>query len=181
MPWFRRALPYSLLIALATPAGAAPLDARLAVGAMAGLEVLDAALPPNATFLREDGTVGALSDFMGRVVVLNVWATWCAPCREEMPSLQALDDAMRGEGVAVVTLAHGPHALPAMRAFWDAAGVTSLPLHRDPEAALARALGVEGLPHTVLIGRDGRIAGRVVGPADWSAPEAIAVLRRLSE
>lgn len=181
MPWNLRPTLYSLALALATPAAGDPLDPSLATGAMARLEVLDAAAPPVTTFARADGSTGDLSDHAGQVVVLNFWATWCAPCRAEMPSLQALQDAMGDEGVAVVTVAFGRHAPQAMRRFWDEAGVTTLPLNLDAESVLARGFGVRGLPHTILLDREGRVAGQVVGDADWNAPETRAVLRRLLE
>lgn len=172
---------YLAALALATPAAAAPLNTALATGAMAGLEAGAGEAAPNVPYLREDGTAGAVSDYADRVVGLNFWTTWRAPCREEMPSLQALEDALGAEGVSVVTMAFGWHVPEAMRRFWIEAGVTTLPLHRDADGALARALGVRGLPHTVLLDREGRVAGQVLGAAHWAAPETLAVIRRLLE
>ncbi|SFI91350.1 Thiol-disulfide isomerase or thioredoxin [Jannaschia pohangensis] len=168
---------YGLLLALATPAFA--VDESLLVGDMARLEV-SAPYPPAITaYLRDDGSVGDLSDYAGKVVVLNFWATWCAPCRAEMPSLQALQDELQPEGLEVVTMAFGRHNPTAMRRFWDETGVTTLPLHLDPRSEMARALGVQGLPHTFVLGRDGRVLAQFRGEADWAAPEAMAVFRSL--
>lgn len=183
MPLILRRTLYLAALALATPAAApsfgAPLEASFARGAMAALEVGSGEAAPDVAFLREDGTEGRLSDYTGQVVVLNFWATWCAPCREEMPSLQALQDTLRPDGLTVVTIAYGRHAWPAMTRFWQAAGVTSLPLHLDADASLAGALGVTALPHTLLLDREGRVAGRLAGAAGWASPEALAALRRL--
>ena len=174
-----RFLSYLWAVALATPGMAAPLDEALATGPMRALAVVAGEVPATGPLSDIDGGSGDLSEYRGRVVVLNFWATWCAPCRAEMPSLQALQDALGPEGLSVVTVAFGRHAPAAMRRFWDEAGVTDLPLYLDPDTALARPLGVRGLPHTMLLDREGRIAGEVVGEADWTSPEALAVMRRL--
>jgi thiol-disulfide isomerase/thioredoxin len=114
---------------LALSAGANAQDmSDLLTGEMRGLVVHDA--PQAASelpFLRVDGTEGSLADYEGRHVVLNFWATWCAPCREEMPSLQTLHDTLGGEDFAVVTLATGFNQPQAIRRFFEETGVTDLP------------------------------------------------------
>ncbi|WP_298429986.1 TlpA disulfide reductase family protein [uncultured Jannaschia sp.] len=168
---------YLLAALLATPATA--LDETLLTGTMEKMRVLDAGAPAATAYVRADGEAGDLSDHAGQVVVLNFWATWCAPCRAEMPSLQALQNSLGDEGVEVVTMAFGRHNPAQMQRFWEETGITSLPLHRDPDASLARALGVVGLPHTVILGADGDIVAELAGEADWSAPETLALLRSL--
>jgi thiol-disulfide isomerase/thioredoxin len=130
-------------------------------------------------FERVDGTEGRLSDYAGRMVVLNFWATWCAPCREEMPSLQNLHDALAGEDLAVVTLATGFNQPQAIRRFFEETGVTDLPQYRDINQQIAREMGVFGLPITVVLDAEGREIARLRGDAHWDSPEAIAVLEAL--
>ncbi|WP_281824133.1 TlpA disulfide reductase family protein [Jannaschia rubra] len=170
---------YGLALTLATPALA--LDPALLIGEMETLEPVESYTPAITGYLREDGSTGDLSDYAGKVVVLNFWATWCGPCKAEMPSLQALQDELGPEGLDVVTVAFGRHNPAAMRDFWDDAGITSLPLHLDPQTELARGLEVRGLPHSFVIGRDGRILAQLIGDADWSAPETLAVIRAYLE
>ncbi|WP_238364161.1 TlpA family protein disulfide reductase [Mesobacterium pallidum] len=173
-----------LYTALAVSANAAAAD-------MSGLEALRegdmkklnfVATPetvPDAAFLKDDGTEGRLSDYSGQYVVLNFWATWCAPCRHEMPSLSALQTRYGGAGLAVVTLATGRNAPSAIDRFLDEISVTNLPRHRDPKQALARQMGVMGLPITVLIDPEGREIARLTGDADWASPEAITLFDAL--
>ena len=166
---------YGLTTLLATPALA--VDPGLLVGEMARMQLQAPATPTHDAFAREDSTRGRLSDYAGQVVVLNFWATWCAPCRAEMPSLQALQDALGDEGLEVVTVAFGRHNPMQMKKFWQEAGITSLPLHLDAGSELARAMGVKGLPHTLILNRAGQIVGQLPGEADWAAPETLALMR----
>jgi thiol-disulfide isomerase/thioredoxin len=167
---------YAAALALATPAQA--LDDDLLTGAMARLRVAETPWTPEVTdFARRDSTRGDLSDYAGDVVVLNFWATWCAPCRAEMPSLQALQDALGGEGLEVVTVAFGRHNPAQMERFWQEAGITSLPLHLDAGSEMADAMGVRGLPHSFVLDREGRVIADFPGETDWAAPETLDLLR----
>lgn len=130
-------------------------------------------------FIREDGTDGSLADYQGKIVLVNFWATWCAPCREEMPSLSALQTELGGEDFEVVTIATGPNPAPAMTRFFDEIGVDNLPLHTDPRQGFARSMGVMGLPVTVILDRDGMEIARLQGDADWSSDSARAVIGAL--
>lgn len=128
-----------------------------------------------------DGAPARLSDLRGKVVVLNFWATWCAPCREEMPSLDRLQAAFDPAAVRVVALAVERSAPDRIRAFLDGAGVSRLAVYRDPTAAASRAVGLAGLPATLLVDREGREVGRVLGIAEWDGPIAVAAVRRVLE
>lgn len=131
-------------------------------------------------FISEDGEQITLAAFEGRYVVLNFWATWCAPCRKEMPQLSALQDAYGGDAVQVVTVATGPNPRPAMERFFDEIGVTNLPLHRDPRSDLARDMGVLGLPVTLILNPEGQEIARMQGDADWASDSAMAIVAVLA-
>ncbi|MEM7641816.1 MAG: TlpA disulfide reductase family protein [Pseudomonadota bacterium] len=161
--------------ALATPVAA--LEESLITGTMANLQLVDPYAPPVTDYAMIDGAAGDLSAYAGDVVVLNFWATWCAPCRAEMPSLQALQDELGDEGLEVVTVAFGRHNPAAMTRFWQEVGLTTLPLHLDADTSLAKGLGVIGLPHTFVLDRDGRVVAEVRGEADWAAPETLILMR----
>ncbi|CUK05681.1 Cytochrome c biogenesis protein TlpA [Shimia thalassica] len=131
------------------------------------------------TFDAENGTKMTLADYEGQYVLLNFWATWCAPCRKEMPMLSDLQAEFGGDDFQVVTLATGRNAPPAMKKFFDEIGVDNLPLHRDPQSAVARDMAVLGLPVTALIDKNGNEIARLTGDADWSSDNAKAILRNV--
>jgi thiol-disulfide isomerase/thioredoxin len=138
-----------------------------------------------AVTLPEIGIVGmddrqhALSDYAGKWVVLNFWATWCAPCRHEMPGLDQLQGQLGGENFAVVPIATGRNPPPAITKFWADAGIVNLSPLRDPKSELARGMGIMGLPVTVILNPTGEEVGRLIGDAEWNSPEALAMLRAL--
>ena len=133
----------------------------------------------DAAFVRADGGQGYLADYKGKHILLNFWATWCAPCRKEMPMLAELQTEMGGDAFEVVTLATGRNAPPAMKRFFDEIGVTNLPLHTDPKQAVARDMGVLGLPITVILNPEGMEIARLRGDADWNSDSAKAIVRAL--
>jgi len=176
---FRGLLALVLYLAALPGANAQGLD-DLLTGEMRGLVIHDAPAPASELpFERADGTEGSLADYAGRHVVLNFWATWCAPCREEMPSLQNLQDQLGGETFTVVTLATGFNQPQAIRRFFEETGVTDLTQHRDINQQIAREMGVFGLPITVILDPEGREIARLRGDAHWDSPEAIAVIEAL--
>ncbi|MCA1775309.1 MAG: TlpA family protein disulfide reductase [Loktanella sp.] len=130
----------------------------------------------DVAFTSEDGDEMTLADFGGKVVVLNMWATWCAPCREEMPHLSALQETMGGDAFEVVTVATGRNPRPAMETFFAEIGVDNLPLHTDLRQELSRSLGVLGLPVTLILDREGQEIARLQGDADWSSDSAMAII-----
>lgn len=132
---------------------------------------------PEAVLTKGDGSNGSLADYKGKWMVLNFWATWCAPCRTEMPSLDRLQAAM--PEIAVVPVATGRNDPERIEKFYAEAGVTSLPILRDPKSQLARPMGVLGLPVTVIVNPEGQEVARLIGGAEWDSPEAIAVLKAL--
>ena len=126
-----------------------------------------------------DGGTGTLADYDGKVVVLNFWATWCAPCRHEMPMLSELQTELGGDNFEVVTIATGRNPPQAMKAFFAEIGVDNLPLHRDPRSKIAREMGVLGLPVTMVLDENGQEIARLVGDANWSSDAAQAIMRSL--
>ncbi|WP_353340379.1 TlpA disulfide reductase family protein [Pelagimonas sp. KU-00592-HH] len=128
-----------------------------------------------------NGNAMTLADYQGKIVLLNFWATWCAPCRHEMPMLSELQSELGGDDFEVVTLSTGRGPLPAIKKFFDSINVDNLPMHRDPKANLAREMAVHGLPVTVLLNRDGQEIGRLIGDAEWNSDNAKAILARVIE
>ena len=156
------------------PAG--PL-AGLNKGAMAPLLVRPKPLDlPQFTFAAADGKSKSLADFRGKIVLLNIWATWCVPCREEMPALDALETKLGGKDFAVVAVNIDKGGPAKAAAFLKETGATQLTLYTDPSGKLFSTLKAVGMPTTLLIDRDGKEIARLIGPADWASPEAIAVI-----
>jgi thiol-disulfide isomerase/thioredoxin len=119
-----------------------------------------------------------LGDFRGRIVLLNLWATWCVPCRKEMPALDRLQARLGGPGFEVVALSIDRKGLSAVQPFYRELGLRALRIYVDRSGEAADKLGTPGLPTTLLINRDGRELGRVVGPAEWDSPPVEALVRK---
>lgn len=151
----------------------------LLVGEMARLQVETRSVA-NLPFTAADGASLTLDAFAGRHVLVNFWAPWCAPCREEMPELSDLQARLGGATFEVVTIAVGRNRKGTMERFLREVGVENLPLHTDPGSDLSGAMGVLGLPLTVLIDPDGREIARLQGAADWASPEAFKLIQYLS-
>jgi thiol-disulfide isomerase/thioredoxin len=135
---------------------------------------------PELVFADESGEPRTLDSWRGKVVLLNVWATWCAPCRAEMPTLQRLQERLGGESFEVVALSVDRAGAGVVRKFFDEIGV-DLPVFVDQDGTALRALGLFGLPATLLIGPDGNELGRLAGPAEWDSPEMVAYLEKVIE
>ena len=132
---------------------------------------------PEASFITANGKAMTLQRFAGQVVVLNLWATWCAPCVREMPSLNAL--AGRAAETAVVAVSmdvQGPHVASE---FFRRKGLDHLDAYHDPDGQLMRALGVYGLPASVVIDRNGRVAAMFQGEVDWNSTDMRRLLARV--
>lgn len=132
---------------------------------------------PNIAFLDETGQDMTLEAYKGKIVLLNFWATWCAPCRHEMPSLNALNEELGGETFEVVTVATGRNPPPAIARFFEEENIASLPKHRDPKQTLARGMAVFGLPMTVILNEEGAEIARLRGDAEWFDADAVNLLR----
>ena len=135
--------------------------------------------PPDMPFFDAGGAEHRLKEFLGHGLVINLWATWCAPCIAEMPSLQTLSAILAPHDIAVMPLSSDRGGVEVVRAWFAEHNVTSLPILTDPKGALARAWDTHGIPTTVIINRKGLDCARLEGPADWSSPQAVALIRRL--
>jgi thiol-disulfide isomerase/thioredoxin len=109
-------------------------------------------------------------------VLLNVWATWCPPCREEMPSLDRLQKSLGGPGFEVVALSIDAGGAPVVERFYKEIGIASLAIYVDSSMRAASQLAALGVPTTLLIDREGRELGRHAGPAQWDSAEALRVI-----
>ena len=134
---------------------------------------------PQAEWVDLEGTLHRTEDWEGAPVLVNFWATWCAPCRKEMPMLSELQSEFGGDDFEVLTLATGRNSVGGIRKFFDETGITNLPRHQDPKGALAKQMGVFGLPITVILDRDGQEIARLRGDADWSSDSAKAIISSL--
>lgn len=162
---------------LTTDAAASPL-AGLNKGAMAAFLVRPKPLElPDFSFADAEGGSKTLADFRGKVVLLNIWATWCVPCREEMPAFDELQTKLGGEDFEVVAVNIDKGGGEKAASFLKETGATNLALYTDPSGKLFVTLKAVGMPTTLLIDRDGKEIARLVGPADWASAEAIAVMQ----
>jgi thiol-disulfide isomerase/thioredoxin len=118
-----------------------------------------------------------LSDFKGKLVLVNLWATWCEPCLREMPSLERLQSQL-GDRIAVLGVSEDRGGGKTVEPFVAKLGLKSVKIFIDPKSVVGRAFEVRGLPTSLLIDRDGRFLGRVEGAAEWDSPKIMAILRR---
>lgn len=160
-------------VTASTSDGTAPTQA-----APFNFSLLDQPRPlPELHFVNGDGRPMTLADFRGRVVLLNLWATWCVPCRKEMPTLDRLQAKLGGPDFQVITLSIDRGGLPVVKQFYKELGLKSLGIYVDQSGKAASTLGAVGIPTTLLIDRQGREIGRKVGAAKWDSAEVIKVLR----
>jgi thiol-disulfide isomerase/thioredoxin len=175
--------------AVVTPAcpGAAERVARLKPlvhGEIAALTIAPQPKPlPELVFDTPERMKANLADFKGRSVLLNLWATWCVPCRQEMPALDRLQGILGSKDFAVVAVNVDTARLDRPQAFLNEIGVKNLKLYTDKTAAafqtLKQAGKVLGLPTTILIGKDGCEIGTMAGPAQWDSEDALALLNAI--
>lgn len=175
----------ALYIALASSAIPAHADTSAAAGLRDGdmrklifHDTPEAAT--NASFiLADDAGTATLADYQGKYVLLNFWATWCAPCRKEMPMLSALQTEFGGADFEVLTIATGRNSPAGISKFFEDIGIDNLPRHQDPKQQLAAQMGIFGLPITLILDPEGREIARLRGDADWSSDSARAIIAEL--
>jgi len=161
--------PFLLLVALIGPAVGATESGPMP------LHEQPPPVPPIA-FTDEAGNPLALEDWRGRVVLLNIWATWCGPCRAEMPTLDRLQATLGSERFEVLALSIDHAGASVVRKFFDEIDIAHLRLFIDETMQAPRDLAIPGLPGTLLVGTDGRELARLHGAAEWDTPEMITFL-----
>lgn len=152
-------------------AGTAPRN-----GEMERLEVVD--LPaPAVSVTAADGSTVTLEDYAGDVILVNFWATWCAPCVAEMPSLDRLQAELADEGLIVMPISMDLEGLGPVARFYETAALEHLGIYLDPNGSAPRSYEIPGLPTSVVIDRRGQWVGTFAGDAEWDSPDAVAMLR----
>ena len=131
---------------------------------------------PQLGFRAKDGKDRNFSDFKGKILLVNFWATWCGPCIREMPSLLRLQKARGGSDFTVIALSQDLRGWPVVTPFLEKNDLTGLPVYVDKKTAISQGLLIKGLPTTILLDRQGRELGRLSGHAEWDSPEALALI-----
>ena len=165
--------------ALATARALAPL----AHGEVAAMQVAsEARAMPQLTFTDANGATKSLSDWHGRTVLLNLWATWCVPCRREMPALQALEEKLGGKNFEVVAVNIDTRDPQKPKAWLHDVGVDRLAYYADPSAKVFQELKLIGkafgMPTTLLIDPNGCEIATLAGPAEWGSDDALKLVQR---
>lgn len=119
-----------------------------------------------------------LSSLKGKVVLLNFWATWCPPCREEMPSMMKLNSAMAGKPFQMVSVSIDEGGVPEIESFFKTSGY-SLPTYTDQDGAAQQVYGITGVPESFVIDKNGILVKKVIGPLAWDSPETISFIEGL--
>ena len=157
------------------------VTAALGLGLAGGLLALSRRGPhraPDFAVTDLEGRTVRLSALRGKVVVLNLWTTWCAPCVEEMPSIERLWAALQGDDFALLAVSQDEEGRRSVEPFVRRNRL-SFPVFLDPEHEVGDRYGVWGYPETFVIDRNGYVVERVIGPRDWASAESLAALRAL--
>ena len=159
---------------------AAPASAQIAAPQGGGVFAAPGRpLPlPELRFTDGAGRPRTLVEFRGKGLLLNLWATWCVPCREEMPALDRLQARLGGPAFEVLALSIDRQGMPPVAAFYQELGLRALGVYVDPSASAPRALRSLGIPTTLLIDPEGREVGRAHGAKAWDAPEVVREIER---
>lgn len=157
---------------------------QLARGEVAAMTIRERAVAaPALDFVDADGNPASLTGFAGQAVLVNLWATWCVPCREEMPALSALEAAAGGPDFKVLAINIDTGDVEKPKAFLEEIGVANLGLYRDATMGVFNTLKRQGfafgLPVTLMIGKDGCLLGAMNGPAEWAGEDAKALVAAL--
>ena len=162
----------AVLAALTSPLVARPAVARPPIRLQGSPKPLLS--PP---ILDEEATTRHLKDFAGRVILMNIWATWCPPCREEMPTLDRLEARLGRPNFMVLPLCIDDAGIDRGRRFYDEIGLANLPLYWAEALRVQLAVAFIGLPTTLLIDRKSREIGRLQGPFAWDSEDAVSQIR----
>jgi thiol-disulfide isomerase/thioredoxin len=153
-----------------------------AADALPHLKLIDPPLTPAPiSFVDAEGKTHVLKEYFGSGVVLNLWATWCAPCVAELPSLGVLASKLAAQRIVVLPLSSDRGGAASVRKFYEAHNIKNLPILLDPQGDAQRALGVSGIPATFIIDRKGLEQASAAGAEDWGSDAAVARVRQLVE
>lgn len=139
-----------------------------------GLEVPDFAFPDI------NGKQISLSDHKGKVVLVNIWATWCPPCRQEMPSMQRLYEKFKGENFEILAVSIDSEGREAVAPFMQKMHLT-FPALLDPGETIIPLYGITGVPESFIVDKDGRLVEKIVGPMNWATPEVFSLFKDLMQ
>ncbi len=142
------------------------------------VKVVEGSMAPDFEAKDLAGKEVKLSDLRGKVVLVNFWATWCPPCREEIPSMMMLNQSMAGKPFQMIALSIDEGGKAAIEQFFAKSG-QSLPAYLDGEQKVAGRYGITGVPETFVVDKKGVILKKIVGGMDWSSPEVIGYLNGL--
>ena len=134
---------------------------------------------PDFTLPGLDGNMVQLSDFRGKVVLINVWATWCQPCVAEMPSLEKLYRQLKGENFEILAVSIDTPGAVAVAPFMKNNNL-SFPALIDSQGLIKTTYKVTGVPESFIVNRQGILAKKIIGPLDWAAPQVLEYLRSLT-
>lgn len=161
-----------------TAAATAPGDGRSPSPDAFNFSFFDQPRPvPELRFVDGDDHSLSLQDFRGRPILLNIWATWCVPCRKEMPALDRLQAAFDKSELLVLPLSIDRQGAPVVKPFYQELGLKALSIYVDQSGKASSELNTVGVPTTLLIDREGREIGRKIGPAEWDSAEVITLMR----
>lgn len=158
----------------------------LAKGEVAAMAIRETPIAlPDMSFVSQDGNAMTIADFAGQAMLVNLWATWCAPCRAEMPALAELQSELGDAEFKVLAINIDTGDVAKPKGFLDEIGVTNLGLYRDASMGVFNTLKKEGLafglPVTLMVGKDGCMLGAMNGPAEWASEDAKALVGALKE
>ena len=157
------------------------LDQRTDGSRVLNLVVTDGPMePPPIAFIDEAGEERSLADYRGTPVAVHFWATWCFPCRAEMPTMDALQREL-GDELAILPLSLDRGGAELVRNYYNDHDLTTLPIFIDEKMAAGRALRVHGIPATVFFDGEGAEVARVLGDRDWSDPDVVTLVRAIAQ
>jgi thiol-disulfide isomerase/thioredoxin len=164
-----------------TPPPAAAASNQSGSAVKVGLHRYEAPVdPPEVGFLAGSEQNITLADFRGQGVVVNLWATWCAPCVKEMPALDRLQQQVADDNIAVIAVSSDRGGIAAVEPFMKEHDLIALKPYLDPQGAFTQALEGRVLPSTFIINREGKVVARYLGPAEWDQPDMVALVRELT-
>lgn len=160
-------------------AAAQPDDSDLP-DAADGLDSMAPVAPPPLKFTNAKGQKLNLADYKGHVLVVNLWATWCGPCVEELPTLAALAGQIQPLGGLVLPISIDTNGAQSVKPFFALHAITNLPVLLDPDGDNLDLLDTDGVPVTLVIDPQGRVAARLDGAANWNTPRVLSFVRSLA-